>query len=371
MTVYYTGDGVSGHSREVRSVSTPHYWSLLAAGKQLPENGLYFYQASWSRPLSTTKSGVSVREPSYTFANSIWNGRYGRSECPRIACMSASTARNIVYNKLIQKVRSTQIDLGVALGEYHQTAAFVAGTMSGVAKSLHLVKRGNFSGALRVLTSLSNNKLSHVPLAAGNTWLAYTYGLRPLLKDVFDAVHLLQKDLSKSQLPVELCRAGHSDACYGGTDSEPTNGVSYYHWSGASRLNARGKIRYVVSNPLLRTLDQCGVLNPLSVAWELVPYSFVVDWFLPVGQFLTSVMPPQGVSYLGGTVSVSVKCSTKTSTTIPNDGWSTSASITEKLTQREVLSSLPSPSFIVPDLSLSKSQVMSGVSLLTQIFARR
>jgi hypothetical protein len=29
-----------------------------------------------------------------------------------------------------------------------------------------------------------------------------------------------------------------------------------------------------------------GLKDPLSVAWELLPYSFVADWFIPIGDFL-------------------------------------------------------------------------------------
>lgn len=29
-----------------------------------------------------------------------------------------------------------------------------------------------------------------------------------------------------------------------------------------------------------------GLKDPLSIAWELVPYSFVADWFIPIGAWL-------------------------------------------------------------------------------------
>jgi hypothetical protein len=32
-----------------------------------------------------------------------------------------------------------------------------------------------------------------------------------------------------------------------------------------------------------------GLLDPLSVAWEILPWSFVVDWFYPVGTFLDNL----------------------------------------------------------------------------------
>jgi hypothetical protein len=32
-----------------------------------------------------------------------------------------------------------------------------------------------------------------------------------------------------------------------------------------------------------------GLTDPLSVAWELIPYSFVVDWFVPIGTYLDNL----------------------------------------------------------------------------------
>jgi hypothetical protein len=32
---------------------------------------------------------------------------------------------------------------------------------------------------------------------------------------------------------------------------------------------------------------QLGLLDPLSVVWENIPYSFVVDWFIPIGDYLS------------------------------------------------------------------------------------
>jgi hypothetical protein len=51
-----------------------------------------------------------------------------------------------------------------------------------------------------------------------------------------------------------------------------------------------------VDNPNLHLAQQLGFINPLSVAWELVPFSFVVDWFGNVGQVLASFSDFAGLS---------------------------------------------------------------------------
>jgi hypothetical protein len=42
-----------------------------------------------------------------------------------------------------------------------------------------------------------------------------------------------------------------------------------------------------VSNPNLYLANKLGFVNPGVIAWELVPFSFVIDWFVPVGNFLS------------------------------------------------------------------------------------
>ena len=66
----------------------------------------------------------------------------------------------------------------------------------------------------------------------------------------------------------------------------------------------------VITNPNLLLANRLGLVNPLSVAWELVPFSFVVDWFSGVGNVLDgytdllglSVVDTYSVRYLRGRV---------------------------------------------------------------------
>ena len=50
-------------------------------------------------------------------------------------------------------------------------------------------------------------------------------------------------------------------------------------------------------------LDALG-LQPLPTAWELLPFSFVADWFLNIGTFLEAWTTKEGWSFLAGSQSV-------------------------------------------------------------------
>jgi hypothetical protein len=68
------------------------------------------------------------------------------------------------------------------------------------------------------------------------------------------------------------------------------------------RESAYVRLDYVLANPALASLAQAGITNPLEVAWELVPFSFVADWFFPVGAYLGSLDADFGWSFKGGSV---------------------------------------------------------------------
>jgi len=50
----------------------------------------------------------------------------------------------------------------------------------------------------------------------------------------------------------------------------------------------------------LAYMDSIGLVNPAAILWELVPYSFVVDWIVPIGQFLENISAGVGLRFLSG-----------------------------------------------------------------------
>jgi hypothetical protein len=58
----------------------------------------------------------------------------------------------------------------------------------------------------------------------------------------------------------------------------------------------------VLDNPSLAYLNTFGLINPLSIAWELVPWSFAIDWFVPVGKTLEAVTATVGLIFNGGRI---------------------------------------------------------------------
>ncbi len=345
------------------SVNTPGFYKKLKLKQRLPENPYSMSLSEGSSPVAQTYNGPRTERDARghdNFTRACFSGTLSTQTGPAVSIgYKLSDHIGEVSNRLLSKVRNREIDLGVSLGEYRETASFVAGAMVKTAKSFKQLKRGDVSGALQTLTGKRNNRWDDIPGAASNTWLAYSYGLKPLINDVSDAVKVLEKGLRDPSRPI-VVRSSMTKSVSGFA----TN-YGHYHDRIKGSVRVSGKVEFWIDNPSLYTLEQVGFVNPLSVAWELVPFSFVVDWFIPVGEFLTSVVPPQGVAFVGGYTAYRGDGTHVGWTTIPS-GWYTSMEEREIFKGRTPLTSFPRYSLKVPDLSLSKSQIASGMALLWQ-----
>lgn len=113
------------------------------------------------------------------------------------------------------------------------------------------------------------------PKAVANLWLEYHFGWEPLVQDIYQAVQVL----SSNPPPIRVKATGKYSAQVAG---------DYHNRNRVYTARALVSANVFVSNPNLALANQLGIINPATVAWELVPFSFVVDWFIPVGRLLDS-----------------------------------------------------------------------------------
>lgn len=145
--------------------------------------------------------------------------------------------------------------------------------------------------------------------------------------------------------------------------------------TGQSFRSCRMKIYAKISNETLANAASIGLLNPAQVAWELVPYSFVVDWFLPVGSFLETLTDTAGLTFVSGVQTYRVVSQFQSEFTPPSYSWpkwsgSFSATNHIKAIQRQALGGWPAPLPYVKN-PLSTIHVASGLALIRQLVANR
>lgn len=217
-----------------------------------------------------------------------------------------------------------------------------------------------------------------------NLWLEYRYGWRLLLKDIYDILVVIHSIRTKGIHQRVTSSATASwptpkHLFFNGLVGNPSKGVSCQTMRTCKDdLTVRITLKYSDDTPITGTLAQLGISNPFLLSWELIPYSFVVDWFIPVGDYLAGVDSYLGKSFRGGCISYSFN-----RTSIYEAGNATvdinsypRGVVTKKIVEplhasarsykRVPLVSFPVTQlpFIRPDLNLSR--VVDGVSLLLQ-----
>lgn len=290
-------------------------------------------------------------------------------------------ARRKVINKLITQIKGQSFNAGVALAETRQTANLVASSARRIAQTVLSLKRGNVAGAIRGLTGASSRRdINRVQRAGAipQQWLELQYGWKPLLSDIYGATQALSKRYATKPTYCSVKASSSIDL----NNDYATHEVRYglpASWKQRANARVNGFVEYAVGNEMSQVASQTGISNPLSVAWEIVPYSFVVDWFLPVGNYLNNLDYSNGLVFRRGYISkkvtndLSVRLTdgkyVDSQVTMTHSGanYSTGGSRFE----REALAVFPSVPPPVLKNPFSLGHVANALSLLAAAFGRR
>lgn len=200
-----------------------------------------------------------------------------------------------LMGKLREMIAGSEFNAGVALAESKMALGMIANAATRIYAAWHHGKRGNWEAARQYLVNGTPYQKIR-PKSAANNWLELQYGWLPLLKDVENGAQFLAHHYSvPPQMVVRVSRKARGTA---GNTGMPYNSNGW----GTSNIYTRKTIKAIIKEKNVVAL--AGLTDPLSVAWELLPYSFVLDWFIPVGDFLSARSLSQAVS---GTFVVSEK----------------------------------------------------------------
>jgi hypothetical protein len=205
---------------------------------------------------------------------------------------------DIARLKALSKFNQRDIDLGTAWKERGKTIQLVHGVAVTGVEALNAIRKRNGRELLNVLGLDHSTARARGVVDAS---LAYHYGMKPLLQDVAGAVQAL------SRLPPEqwrlTCKGTQADER---KQSKTVNLGLFMPFRADSHLRVSNRsIISAVQRPLTREQDMLwalGLDNPLGTAWELTPYSFVVDWLLPIGDWLGAL---NSIKYYDGWLTVS------------------------------------------------------------------
>lgn len=294
----------------VSRVNTPNFFSLKKRDR--PINPYSMTQVTKSTRMGYQKVS-STDQPTVTELNWAGPTEYFYSEAAPDLTYDP-VARDKAFKSLIKSIdidtHRESSNLAESTVQLKQVVRMIGNTATKLLTSYRALKRGDLRRATRALFGSRpprfrrNGYLSASKSVAEN-WLELQYGWKPLLSDIAVSIDSLAREFHP--LPRIARGVGNTSSTTEVDILGPFNVslASVNAFPAGKRVRVKQTrveigMRYTVSDSDRAVLAQTGFLSPVSLAWELIPFSFVVDWFYPIGPYLESLTTFDGMSFVDG-----------------------------------------------------------------------
>lgn len=298
----------------------------------------YFEQMNWRDSLFTVSSPTGL-------------GYWLASNFVALPQKFAPSAAVRARNKARASLRETGVNFANMLGEYKQTTSMLARN----AHTLH----GMIRKLKRKAPAVIFQPRKHWTKASADAWLEFTYGVKPLAQDLYDSYATWSKG-SPGKPAYQRTKSTSRGSMHGIKTSGVGTTRVVESWTCARYDQV---VAYVTmkNGGLSAAAGQFGLTNPASLVWELTTLSFVVDWFVNVGEVLGSLDNPlylsEGITYCAG------RMERNTQTVVHRRGIT---SLEYSYKGRVEFGSLGSTAELVYNPSVGIQRALSAVALLRQ-----
>ena len=267
-------------------------------------------------------------------------------------------ARNKAYERFRDKALGETASLGAAIAEAGESLGMIQQRATGLYRAYKDLRKGDFRGCLRQLSVDPKRKHRNIVRTtaqeASGLWLEYWFGWSPSISDIYTAA-------DQFTAPMPAREKYHGSAKH-----------VFKVFNGSQRLTGTRRTRTgavcALVNPNLALLNQMGLANPASVAWEVIPFSFLIDWVFDVSSCISSFTDFVGVELSDKYTSETTQCIWEI---LPGNGFSGSYVASQVFMERRLQLVRPLPNFEVSrNLGTKLTRATSALSLLTQILAK-
>lgn len=241
--------------------------------------------------------------PSGTPAAGIWNWYFVSNPVPDRDLAAADVK---AYDRFIEKMKSAgSSQVAANFAERKKSMSMVATRSLQLATVLLNLRHVRVGNALKLLGFKKVEKWGYVKgrrvithqkvtdwtnsvranaRNAGSVFLELHFGWSPLVSDIYGAIQRLANSPSLSHVKVTGSSSASRTETSVVADSRYTTATVNQKFI---KCAYHGHVRVTGDGGAL--LNDLGLVNPLSVAWEVIPFSWLVDWLLPVGAYINSL----------------------------------------------------------------------------------
>lgn len=385
----------SGSWRRVSS-KTPNFHNFVGRLKPLG------FSYSWSREnravgysVSTPTQSASTSEAANKYRYTV--GTFGtilRGNAPSSLSLNVDQdtidrLAALATNKLLRKIKSGSINLGVTAAEHKKTAATIVDGLGRIGQAARDLRRGNLVGAAEAFGGMTSRGQRRrfskayardAEQAVARTWLGLKYGWGPIVNDIYGAAEALSRRGQSSIFVTTKAREKlQQDYPNQSFITTANNGKlkTTVGYGGTRKTEVQYSCTYYRKSPGIKSLSEVGITNPALIAWELVPFSFVVDWALPIGNWMDTFDATLGLTFYSGYRTVFTQKALNAYRSIQGlDQYGVMQDLNQSGgneyigVDRVTLSSFPTPALPRFRNPGSVSNVTSALALLSSIFRR-
>lgn len=367
------------------SVQTTKTWSIPG-----PRAGTFvktYYNQSWNTKSGVHKIDLRSQNP-HTFryrkaliSNPVSDGGGFYPDCPDanfpIVYIEGNpppqypewlNIEQAALSKFNGRLKHGSASLGVTLAEWRASREMIVSRLGSLDQVLKVAEK-RLSKKKFLRKSLS-------PSSLANKVLEVEFGWMPLLQDI----QACMGSVCKEAIPPSWCVGRHS-----GNVSRSLSDPGSKPWTppASDQIDATLKVTVAASvaitNPNVWLLNRLGLINPATVLWDIVPWSFVVNMFVNVNQIIESYTAYVGLKISNQSItrsSLAVRNSTRGPTSSDYVYQGKSSSLTTEKNRLRTTGAIPvrQLSVRVPELNwelalIASSLVVQRMSRITKLIS--
>lgn len=209
---------------------------------------------------------------------------------------------NNVKTRAMSKFGADEFHTGIFLAEAVETSTYIADKAATLFKMVNAVRKGNVSALRKAFRTLKGKKITarNTSGQLAERWLEYKYAVMPIFNDTAALINMFNNGIDHSRRdelrPWELVTSAflkkdeHNDVVNNG----------YYKFKVWHKLSYYCKLWATIDDAELFAKSKIGINSIAEPLWELIPFSFVWDWMMPIGTFLQALTATSGLKFSRG-----------------------------------------------------------------------
>lgn len=299
----------NSYTKTITDIVTPHFHKRRKQGEIFNNPCTISVRTATEEPINFSATGISYNNcgihnhtsQSGNVPFSLWYGGSMSNESTYLQHVDLPTLdverlKNIAVTDAYSKIELSESQALATIAELEESIASIISAFSKAIKIFKAIRRKDLL-ALRGMIS---------PKELADAYMEYRYGLRPIVYDVTDLISAIST-LGKNFVPKRQTfrsRRSESKTAIGRNHSITPGGMYTLNFVTCASRTVEVSAGVLTDIEFLNAFNIFGLDQPFETVWELIPFSFIVDWFFNVGKTIAAFTPEMGVKNLASWVSV-------------------------------------------------------------------